>query len=213
MKSIRRFIGSRGALIIIIMDESTLSYYSANAEAYDAETFHADMRHIYGMFRPLIPPGGRILDLGCGTGRDSAYFLSLGYSVEAIDGTPELCRIAALNTGLDVRCMDFMDLDLQDAFDGAWACASLLHLRRAELPDAMRRIHRALHGSGVLYCSFKYGTSCGERGGRYYTDLDEGSFRALASASGFRPISISITGDVRSGHADERWLNAVSRTI
>ena len=78
MKSIRRFIGSRGALIIIIMDESTLSYYSANAEAYDAETFHADMRHIYGMFLPLIPPGGRILDLGCGTGRDSAYFLSQG---------------------------------------------------------------------------------------------------------------------------------------
>ena len=74
-----------------------------------------------------------ILDLGCGSGRDTRHFLSEGYAVSAADGSSELCRIAKENTGIIVKEMDFLDLDAYAAYQGIWACASILHLQASEL--------------------------------------------------------------------------------
>ena len=195
------------------MSDKTIDYYSRNSEEYAGDTFSADMSDIYGRFLPYIQENGRILDLGCGSGRDAACFSSMGFSVEAVDGTPELCMIAEKNTGLNVRCMRFDELDYVDEFDGVWACASLLHIEREDLPDVFRKIRRALREGGVFYCSFKYGTSSYERNGRFFTDLDEESFISLASETGFSSLDLFRSGDVRKDRSGEQWLNAISRKV
>lgn len=111
-------------------DNRTLDYYNENAEAFFQNTACADMRHLYKRFLPLIPAGGRILDLGCGSGRDSRYFIEQGFQVTAADGSEALCRLASRYIGQEVLCMDFRDLAFKNCFDGVWACASLLHVPR-----------------------------------------------------------------------------------
>ena len=116
---------------------------------------------------------GRILDFGCGSGRDTRAFLDLGYSVEATDGSEELCVRASEYTGIPVKKLFFQDLDAKEQYDGIWACASILHLPKQELYDVFRKMIRALKENGILYTSFKYGTFEGYRKERYFTDFTE----------------------------------------
>ena len=195
-------------------EKATLEYYDRNAAGYIDDTVNADMQSLYDWFTGYLRCGSRILDLGCGTGRDSKYFMSKGYSVTAVDGSKELCDFASEYIGQDVRCMLFEDLDYVDEFDGIWACASILHVPEAGLPDVFARMSRALHGNGCIYVSFKYGAGECERNGRTFTDLTEDSLQKLIEP--VRDLVIAetkITGDVREGRGDEKWMNAVLRKL
>ena len=79
-------------------------------------------------FLNKLQQGANILDFGCGSGRDTRFFLEKGYSVDAIDGSAELCRLASKNTGINVRHMFFSELNEIEKYDGIWACASILHM-------------------------------------------------------------------------------------
>ena len=190
---------------------STIDYYNANAQSFAEGTLTADMTALYGFFEKYLEKGAAILDLGCGAGRDAKYFLDKGYAVTAVDGSAELCRIAAEHAGIPVRCMLFEELDYDRQFDGIWACASLLHVEKEKLPELLAKIRDALKPGGVLYCSFKYGDFCGERNGRYFTNLDENGLEELIGGiAGLSLLEIKITGDVREGRRDELWINAVA---
>ena len=69
----------------------------------------------------MLPVGSRILDFGCGSGRDTKYFLEKGYRVEATDGSAELCKLASAFTGIEVKEMLFQDLDASGKYKGIWA--------------------------------------------------------------------------------------------
>lgn len=99
----------------------------------------------------------KILDFGCGSGRDTKYFIDNGYEVDAMDGSKELCKVATKYTGIKVQHMFFEDFNECNAYDGIWACASILHLKKCELPDMIKRLYKALKRNGVIYMSFKYG--------------------------------------------------------
>lgn len=190
----------------------TLSYYNQNAAAFCAGTLQADMSHLYDKFLCHIPAGGRILDLGCGSGRDSKIFMDRGYRVTAVDGSEELCKLASAYIGQPVRCMDFEELDDTEEFDGIWACASLLHIEKNRIHSILRKIHTALLPGGVLYVSFKRGS--GERlsGQRFFSDYTEDDLKALFPPSdGWQIITIFTTGDVREGREGEQWVNGVVR--
>lgn len=194
--------------------QKTLLYYQENADSFVQGTLSADMSDLRSRFLRLLPPGGRILDLGCGSGRDSRAFLDLGYAVDAADGSPEMCRLARELTGQPVRQMLFGELDAREEYDGIWACASILHLPRQQLPDVLGRIARALKPGGVLYTSFKHGGFEGIRGGRYFTDLTLEAFTDLLGAIPDLLITGSwITGDVRPGRENERWLNLLLKKV
>ena len=90
----------------------TIDYYNKNANMYCDKTINIDMSKQYELFLKYVKTGGKILDFGCGSGRDSLYFKNLGYDVTAIDGSSELCKIASMYTGLDVKCMDFNDFNI-----------------------------------------------------------------------------------------------------
>ena len=187
----------------------TIDYYNKNADAFYESTIDADMSAQYDMFEKRLYAGARILDCGCGSGRDSKYFLDNGYEVVAIDGSEELCKKASELTGIVVINMLFQDIDFEDEFDGVWACASLLHVPFEELHDVFIKISKALKDCGIFYVSFKFGKFEGERSGRFFTDLTEESFEQLINDIPELVLQEkSISTDVRPGR-EECWLNAV----
>ena len=189
---------------------STLTYYNQNALAFISHTQTISFQDTQERFLCQLRPGARILDFGCGSGRDTRYFLQQGYSVDAIDGSEELCRLASQYTGIPVRQMLFQDLDCRDTYDGIWACASILHLRIEELTDVFYKMTAALHDGGILYTSFKLGNFRGEHNGRYFTDFDEEGFREFAEQfPALRVRDLWITADVRPGREEEQWLNII----
>ena len=194
------------------MENDTLNWYQENAEEFIARTADVDMTALYRAFLQQVSPGGRILDLGCGAGSAALYFTQSDYDVLAVDGCQALCEHTRRRAGCAVRQMRFEELDFSDAFDGVWACASLLHLRKAELPPVLRLIRRALTENGVFYASFKYGDAERDHNGRVFSDFTEDSLRALLDeAGGFQVIDLWTTSDARPDRADERWVNVLCR--
>lgn len=119
-------------------------------------------------FLNLLRTESYILDFGCGSGRDTKYFLEHGYQVDAVDGSMELCRIASEFTGIEVRQMLFQELQEKEKYDGIWACASILHVPKIELADILQKMCNAVKVDGVIYISFKYGNFEGEQNGRFF---------------------------------------------
>ena len=190
----------------------TIEYYNQNTNMFVYETCQVDFTIIQEQFVKMIPLCSNILDFGCGSGRDTKYFLDHGYHVTAIDGSEAICKIATDYTGIQVKQMLFEELDDRNKYDGIWACASILHLSREELPDIFQKMHQALKTNGIIYTSFKYGTFEGERNGRYFTDFTEEMFVAfIKQISGLQIEKVWITGDVREGRGDEKWLNILLR--
>ena len=190
----------------------TLDYYNRNAQCFTGDTLEVEFSNIQDSFLALLPPGSLILDFGCGSGRDSRYFLQKGYQVEACDGSEEMVKAASLNAGIPVKKMLFSELDETDRYDGIFACASILHVSSKELPDIITRMKKAVKTGGILYISFKYGTFEGIRNGRYFTDRTEESLQEiLDEVGGLEIIRTGITGDARPGRGDEKWLNVLLR--
>lgn len=190
--------------------DKTIQYYDNNAEAFVENTVNANMTDLYDFFYKYVKPGSHILDLGCGSGRDSKWFIDNGYTVIAIDGSKELCEKASKYIGQPVRQLMFQELDYENEFDGVWACSSLLHLKMEELPQVFEKIYRSLNKNGILYCSFKYGTFSGERNERYFSDLTEETIKKIIqSIDGLEIVETKITSDVRVGREDEKWLNVI----
>lgn len=194
------------------MSDKTLQHYNVNAEFFAANTVAVDFSQIQQEFLSTLPPGANILDFGCGSGRDTKYFLEQGYKVDAIDGSPMLCKLASTHTGIKVRQMLFQELHAKEKYDGIWACASILHVAKNELPDILQRMHNALTPDGIIYASFKYGDFEGERNGRYFSDFTEESFyKMVKGIHGLVMEKMWITGDVRDGREEEKWLNIILR--
>lgn len=190
----------------------TLMYYDNNADSFIQETRGVDFSKIQNLFLSKLEKDSLILDFGCGSGRDTKYFLDKGYFVEAIDGSIEICRAASQYTSITVKQMLFQELDEHEKYDGIWACSSILHLTANELKDVLKKMCCALKSNGIAYVSFKYGTFEGERNGRYFLDMTEVSFaNVMAEVGGFDIEERWITGDVRPGRGDERWLNVILR--
>lgn len=190
----------------------TLAYYDINAKSFIEGTVNVDFTYVQNKFLDNIGDVAVILDLGCGSGRDTKYFLDRGYSVEAIDGSAELCKLASTYTGIPVKHMLFQDLQEVDRYDAIWACSSILHLSYADLVEVMKKMVNALKDNGIIYTSFKYGTFEGVRNGRYFIDMTEDSLKILLQdVDGIEVEETWITSDVRPGRGEEKWLNLFLR--
>jgi 2-polyprenyl-3-methyl-5-hydroxy-6-metoxy-1,4-benzoquinol methylase len=191
--------------------EHTLAYYESHAEEFIERTANVSMEHLYEPFLALIPPGGRILDAGCGSGRDAAEFARRGYDVVAFDGSAEMARLASERTGLTVLHQTFDQIEWREEFDGVWACASLLHLPSPQLQTALNRIVGGLRRGGVLYVSLKEGHFEGVREERWFTDSTAaGLRRLLADTNTLDVIGVWETVDARP-RATTTWVNALAR--
>ena len=188
---------------------NTNRYYDENAQAFFDSTLKVDMQPLYYRFLPFMQEGGSILDAGCGSGRDAYFFKTKGYSVTAMDASKTLCDLASAHLNQDVHCVSFEDIEWQGEFNAVWACASLLHVPKAELPAVFLKLFQSLKPNGVLYCSFKYGSEERQQGGRTFTDLDEAELiQVLDQTCVQYSLETWITEDQRPDRS-ERWLNAI----
>lgn len=194
------------------IERETLAYYDEHAQEFAAATVDIPFDHMYAPFEERLAEGASVLDFGCGSGRDALHFLGRGFRVTATDGSSGLCLRASELTGIPVRCERFQELTDVGAYDGIWACSSILHVPRAELADVFARMARALKPRGIIYTSFKEGDFEGMRHGRHFTNFTEASLRRfLADVDALAIDTVWHTADARPEREDETWLNVLLR--
>ena len=191
---------------------STAAYYELNAAEYVSRTINADISELYQPFLSLLPDGSKILDVGCGAGRDLKEFKSRGFRPYGIDSSPALVQYAHLNSGAPVEPLRVEDATFQHEFEGIWACASLLHLPKRQFFPVLIVLKRALKNQGVIFISVQEGS--GE------TTMDDGRFFAFynlselsekVSASGLHIQNSWRTMDKLPGRSDVHWINILAR--
>lgn len=191
----------------------TRDYYERNAEEYFSATAKGKTSEAYQLFLGGLPKDAWILDAGCGSGRDTAFFLRREYDVSAFDASAALCRLSTSLTGVPTRQLRFQEFDEIEQYDGVWASASLLHVPRVELPDCISRLVRALKPGGVMYMSFKHGS--GERlapEGRFFADQTSGDLQSVldeVGGTGTEKLWVTPGTDVYGNPT--RWVNALIR--
>ncbi|MBB1371292.1 MULTISPECIES: class I SAM-dependent methyltransferase [Pseudoalteromonas] len=196
------------------MSNSTLSYYNQNAQSFSDSTLNVDMSALYAEFLPHVTEHGHILDAGCGSARDAAYFKKQGFTVSAFDASAELAALASSYLQQPVDVKTFQQLDCVNKYDAIWCCASLLHVPKAELPQVFLNLQNALKPNGVLYVSFKYGDTERVHNGRVFTDLTENGLTALIDQhTQLKIIKQWQTVDQRPGRESEVWLNALMQRL
>ena len=184
--------------------ENTLKYYDENFKAYSDEwsnnfTDNFDFEDP-DIFIGYLDRDAYILDLGCGHGRDSKYFINKGYRVKAVDGSIEMCKLASKNTGINVEQINFLDMDYNDLFDGVFASASLLHLNNKDLIIVLKKISNALKTGGILMASFKYGDNERLKEERYFNDMTEVKFSKLLESVSELVLERVLTNDGFKNH-------------
>ena len=192
-----------------ISQDTTLSWYRDNAIQYAEETRNSLVLDALWEFLSRIKEGGTILDYGSGSGRDSAYFLDKGFSVDSLDGSAEMKAQAERLFGIKVKLSSFLSLEEKDKYDGIWAQASILHLEEHDLRAALTLIERALKRDGVFYSSFRKGEGDGYENGRWYTNMTERRFLSFLPASLYVE-KIWESQDVRPG-VSRTWLSIICR--
>lgn len=150
---------------------NTLAYYNNNAKTYCEQTLSGNLQENYNKFLKHLPQGAYILDFGCGSGRDSKYFIENGYKVRAIDGSIEMCKLASNYVNQEVVCMKFEELNDINTYDGIWACSSILHIEKENLSKVLIKMINSLKVNGIIYTSFKIGTGYEIKEGKYYNYL------------------------------------------
>ena len=190
---------------------NTLDYYNKNSEEYFNSTLNVDMTNTYKAFLKLVPKGGKILDLGCGSGRDSMNFMKLGYEVTAVDGSKELAKKASALLGKEVIVSTFEELELKEKFHGIWACASLLHIKREDLKTVLNNLYNNLDDNGVFYMSFKYGEKeYVDDKNRYFNCFtDESIISFINENTKYNILGLYITEDKLGRVNEVKWLNLI----
>lgn len=167
----------------------TLAHYNGRADLFWEGTRDHDVRqNIDALLRHLQgDPPQRILDFGCGPGRDLRVLRERGLEAIGLDGSTEFTRMAAEFSACEVWTQDFLALDLPDAhFDGIFANASLFHVPSAELPRVLVELHATLKPGGVLFSSNPRGDNTeGWSGERYGVWHDIDAWRSFVETAGF----------------------------
>lgn len=192
----------------------TIKYYNKNSELFVSSTKDVEFNKMQNMLLKYLKKGDYILDLGCGSGRDSKAFLEKGFKVVSIDGSEKLCNIASSYIGQEVIFTTFQNFKSDIKFNGIWACASLLHLPYKDLKEVIKNLRNNLKEEGYFYLSFKYGEFEGERNGRYFTNMTEKKFRNLIKdILEYEIVEEKITLDARKGREEEKWLNIILKKV
>jgi SAM-dependent methyltransferase len=176
---------ARKALPAAEPDQTSL-WYDREAEAYFRSTVDNDLEPLWSRFLDHVPPGGTILDAGSGSGRDTRLFQSRGYEVDAFDASPALAKLSSAHTSQLTEVATFSSWSGPSAFyDGVWAFASLLHVPRRKLGDAIEKLVRSLKPGAYLFASFKGGAhDTIDPRGRRFTNLSPAAAEQVFQQNG-----------------------------
>ncbi|MCX7256677.1 MAG: class I SAM-dependent methyltransferase [Polaromonas sp.] len=192
----------------------TLAHYASNASAFWEGTRHHDVsQNIAALLQAIdAPPPFKLLDFGCGPGRDLKTFKELGHQPTGLEGAAPLAAMARAHSGCEVLGQNLLNLDLPPAqFDGVFANAVLFHVPSLALPTVLKQLQASLKPGGVLFSSNPRGEGQeGWNGERYGAYHDLPAWRGFMSAAGFvelghyyRPAGLP--------RAQQPWLASVWR--
>ena len=188
----------------------TVDYYNQHSKEYFEATRSTDMSDLYEAFLPYLHAGGKILDVGCGSGRDLKYFKEHGYEAEGVDASEELCRLASEYSGCKMTCCRIEDFTTEKRYDGIWCCASLLHLDDEALRQFFCKCAYWLTENGILFLSVKTGITDGPDGnGRWFRDFDEEKLTKLLEGSSKLSLERVFFTEDKGGRQGWKWMNVV----
>lgn len=184
-----------------------IDFYENNSDEYYERSHHLDLSHLYDLFCPLLS-GKKILDFGCGTGRDSKHFFQKGYDVTALDGSEKMLAFTKKSCP-DIKIVksnfDHLPDDL-GTFDGIWANASLVHLNESQFVSTLKVLKGNLRKNALLFISLKSEHSVPPRDEeRRFTYWSPKQLKKTLKTGGYQILKLS-TQSVGS----TTWLNAIS---
>lgn len=188
------------------IDPATFDFYQSGAPHFSMSSAVSHSRHLDG-FLDRLPKGARVLELGCGAGRDAARIMERGFDLDATDGIPAMVAKANERHGVGARLMRFDELSAEAEYDAVWAHACLLHCPRAELPGVLARIHTALRPGGLHYASYKLGDGEGrDLLGRLHNFPDADRLRDRYAEAGFERVEENIFAGKGSDGTQRDWM-------
>lgn len=200
------------------MDERsrrTVGHYEANADRFWEGTKDHDVsQNIEALIAAIGKPAPlRILDFGCGPGRDLVDWKSRGHMPVGLEGSASFVRMAKEKSGCEVLHQDFLSLSLPaNSFDGIFCNASLFHVPSAELPRVIRELRASLVKGGALLCSNPRGNSEGWNGERYGSYLEADRWREMFAGTGFEEIDCYYRPKDRP-RSEQPWIVLVFRAV
>ncbi len=191
----------------------TIEYYNKYAAKIFEDTAELDMEKLRQKFLKYLEEGDTILDLGCGSGRDSLAFYEQGYDVTPLDASEEMCKLAEIHTGIEVLHMSYEDMEFDEVFDGVWGCGALIHVPEKELEDILERVIDAMCQGGILFLSFREGDFEGFQGEQYFCDYTEEKLERILKETGRLEVKKLWTGAGQSRNTDDSWVNVLAKKI
>lgn len=191
-------------------DQATLEFYAREAPTYTLSGIQGPSRFL-DPFLDQLGPGVRVLELGCGGGRDSARIAARGFALDATDGVAAMAAKAKERHSINARVLRFDELDAIEAYDAVWAHAALHHQPLAGLGDVLQRIARATRPGGLFFANYKLGQGdARDMFGRLYNFAPRARLLALYAEAGWQ---IEAIEDYRDGGLDKVMRDWIALTM
>ena len=191
--------------------KGTIDYYDNNADWYYWTTVGVDMDAMRKKFASYLPNEARVLDMGCGSGRDVLAFSDMGHDAVGLDASKELLKLAEERLGIKTIFADMVRWKASEPYDGIWCCASLIHLNSAEKEMFFKNLDYNLKPGGIIYISVKDGIKTGvDEDGRYYSNCTEAELRKYLEDAGCEILEVLTTDDAMDRERF-KWLNVFAR--
>jgi SAM-dependent methyltransferase len=169
------------------MNNKTMNYYQSEAKNYFNSTYNVKLNDLWTVALELIPINAYILDLGCGSGRDTLFFSSKGYRIIGLDYSFNLSSYALHLSSQPIVQADFRNTPFRsESYDIVWSVGSLLHIMKSEIHSSLLEIKRILKQDGLLITSIKEGA--GEetlKDGRFFAYYGENEWKKILIDSGY----------------------------
>lgn len=191
-------------------DIATLKYYEDTYLEYDRFSSSIDMSEQWKSFESMLPSGGKVLDLGCGTGRDIKHFLQMGFIVEGVEPSLAMANHVRLKTGVKIFDLAAEQIAFVEEYDGIWACASLMHMHKDAFFDTLPKIVKSLKPGGYFYFSLKEGVGEARNvDGRLFSFYKADEITDLLSGLANTQIVKQWVSKDLAGRSETQWLNAL----